>query len=356
MAGLPGGLVREPDQGEPWPSGARVANGREQGLDGVGTRKQKEMDMPDKETHTEMDMPDEAGRAYDVVIVGGGPAGLTAALSLAHCRRSVLVVDAGEQRNLASHGVHNYLGLEGVAPHELLRRGRAEAREAGAALRDGHVAAIQRCATGFAVALEDGATVTASRVILATGLVDVLPDVEHLPEFYGTSVFHCPFCDGATVDDRRVVVLSWGDRAEGFTHELCAWTRRLTLVTQGHPIDEGVRARLERGGVTVRTDRALRLEGRDGQVAGVALDDGETVPCDAVFFSIAHRTRAELARALGCALTAEGYVRVDPRQQTTEPGVYAAGDITPTDEAALIAAAQGLTAAVAVHESLDSDP
>ena len=279
---------------------------------------------------------------------------MTAALSLAHCRRSVLVVDAGEQRNLASHAVHNYLGLEGLTPRELLRRGRAEAKEAGAEVRRGRVATIERGADGFAIALDSQPGVTTPRVILATGLVDVLPDVENLPAFYGTSVFHCPFCDGSTVDNHRVVVLSWGDRAEGFTRELRAWTRRLTLVTHGRPIDEGTRARLERGGVVVRTDRAARLEGRDGRVAGVVLDGGEIVPCDAVFFSIAHRARADLARALGCALTEEGYVRVDARQQTTVPGVYAAGDITPTDEAALIAAAQGLTAAVAVHESLPS--
>ena len=135
---------------------------------------------------------------YDVAIVGGGAAGLSAALSLAHFRRSVLALDGGEQRNLASHAIHNYLGLDGIAPRELLRRGREEARCAGAELRKSNVTCIRRSGDAFDLAVDGQPTIAAARIVLATSLVDVKPDIANLGPFYGTSVHHCPICDGAT--------------------------------------------------------------------------------------------------------------------------------------------------------------
>lgn len=289
---------------------------------------------------------------YEVIVVGGGPAGLSAALTLGNLRRSVLVLDAGEQRNLPSHAVHNYLGLEGISPRELLERGRAEARRAGAELRSGRVVDVRPGEDGFLVAVEGQPDLAARRIILATSLVDVTPDIEGFASFYGTSVFHCPICDAATFADRTVVVLSWGPKAAAYTFELRHWTKALTLVTHGQPIDADDRARLERQGVRVRTDRVARLEGQDGQVARVVLDGGDTIPCEGAFFNIGHRPRNELARTLGCELVEEGFVKVDAAYQTSVPGVYAAGDITSREEAVADAVAEGFIAACNVNTSL----
>jgi thioredoxin reductase len=302
--------------------------------------------------HPNRSEADHGESMYDAIIVGGGPAGLSAALSLANFRRAVVALDAGEQRNLASHAIHNYLGLDGVAPAELLRRGREDAQRAGAELRQGRVTAIRGRADEFEVAVDGQPDLAARRIVLATSLIDVKPDIDNLDAFYGTSVHHCPICDGVTCIDRPVVVISWGPKAAGFVLELQHWTKRLTLVTHGHSLDPEQRTRLERYGVSVRTERAQRLDGRDGQVANVVLDNGEAIPCDAVFFNVAHRPRNELARGLGCALTAEGYVQVDEDYQTTVQGVYAAGDITSREESAVDAVAEGFIAATQVHLSL----
>lgn len=214
---------------------------------------------------------------------------------------------------------------------------------------------IRRDASGFAIELDDQPAVTARRIVLATSLVDVQPDIEHFAPFVGTSVFHCPLCDAVAFADRPIVVISWGPKAAGYTLELSHWTTQLTLVTHGHPIDEGERARLARHGVPVRTERVQRLEGQDGLVSRVVLVDGATVRCDAVFFNIAHRPRNELARALGCALEPEGYVKVDKRYQTTVRHVYAAGDITAREESVADAVAEGFLAATHIHLSLYSE-
>ena len=211
---------------------------------------------------------------------------------------------------------------------------------------------IQQHASGFAVELDGQPAVTARRIVLATSLVDVQPEIEHFAPFVGTSVFHCPLCDAAAFTDRPIVVVSWGPRAVGYTLEISHWTQQLTLVTHGHPLDEAEQARLARYGVSVRTERVQRLEGQDSRVNRVVLVGGVTVRCDAVFFNIAHKPRNALARALGCALEPEGYVKVDEHYQTTVPHVYAAGDITAREESVADAVAEGFLAATHLHQSL----
>lgn len=154
---------------------------------------------------------------YDAVTVGGGLSGLSAALSLAHFRRSVLLLDAGEQRNLPSHAVHNYLGLDGISPRELLARGRAEARQAGAELREARVTHVRRDASGFAIELDGQPAVTARRIILATSLIDVQTEIENFAPFVVPSVFHCLLCDAMAFANRPIVVVSWGPKAAGYT-------------------------------------------------------------------------------------------------------------------------------------------
>jgi thioredoxin reductase len=292
---------------------------------------------------------------YEVAIVGGGPAGLSAALVLARFRRSVVVLDAGQQRNLATHAVHNYLGLEGISPHELLRRGREEASRAGAELRKARVVGIRRRGGDFVLSIEDQPDVVAARIILATSLVDVMPDIPQLDRFYGRTIFHCPVCDAADFVDQPLVVVSWGQYADGFTLELFHWTKKLILTTHGRPIADQQRARLERYGVEVVTERIERLEGQDDRLSAVVLGDGRKIPCRGLFFSIGHRPRSELALGLGCEIADEGYVVVNEHYETTVPGVYAAGDITTLEEAVADAVAEGLIAATNISLSLHEE-
>jgi thioredoxin reductase len=292
---------------------------------------------------------------YEVAIVGGGPAGLSAALVLARFRRSVVVLDAGQQRNLATHAVHNYLGLEGISPRELLRRGREEARRAGAELRKARVTGIRRRGGDFVVSIEDQPDLVAARIILATSLVDMMPDIPELDRFYGRTIFHCPVCDAADFVDQPLVVVSWGQYADGFTLELFHWTKKLILTTQGRPIADRQRARLERYGVEVVTERIERLEGQDDRLSAVVLEDGRRIPCRGLFFSIGHKPRNELAVGLGCEITDEGYVVVNEHYETTVPGVYAAGDITTLEEAVADAVAEGLIAATNISLSLHEE-
>jgi thioredoxin reductase len=238
---------------------------------------------------------------YEVAIVGGGPAGLSAALVLGRFRRSVVVIDAGQQRNLKTHAVHNYLGLEGISPQELLRRGREEAQQAGAELRKGRVVGIRRQGGDFVLSIQDQPDLVAARIVLATSLVDVMPDIPDLDRFYGSTIFHCPVCDAADFVDQPLVVVSWGQYADGFTLELFHWTKQLVLVTQGRPIDVRQRARLARYGVETITSRIDKLEGENDQLRAVVLEDGRTIPCQGLFFSIGHKPRNELARQLGCS-------------------------------------------------------
>jgi thioredoxin reductase len=292
---------------------------------------------------------------YEVAIVGGGPAGLSAALVLARFRRSVVVIDAGQQRNLKTHAVHNYLGLEGISPHELLRRGCDEASQAGAELRKARVVGIRRRGDDFVLSLEGQPDLVAARVVLATSLVDVMPDIPELDRFYGKTIFHCPVCDAADFVDQPLVVVSWGQYADGFTLELFHWTKRVILVTHGRPIGDRQRARLARYGVETVTTRIERLEGQDDRLSAVVLEDGRSIPCRGLFFSIGHKPRNELARGLGCEITDEGYVVVNEKYETTIPGVYAAGDITTLEEAVADAVGEGLIAATNISLSLHEE-
>lgn len=292
---------------------------------------------------------------HDALVVGGGPAGLSAATWLARHRRRVALLDGGEHRNRWVEQTHGYLGLDPVPPPDLVERARrgllvyptAEICEADA------TAAEVRPDGTFGLRTTAGDFV-ARRLVLATGVEDSFPDVEGFFEHYGASVFHCPTCDGYEARDRRVVAFGWTENVAGFALNLLDWAASVTVITDGSRFegDAACRAALDRNGVAVLEDDAVALLGRRGGLEGVRLRGGDTVPCELAFFSIAHRPRTELAVFLGCALTGEGCIVVDGDQQTTVPGVYAAGDVVPGLQIVQVAAAQGAVAGVRCALSL----
>ena len=303
---------------------------------------------------------------YDCIVIGAGPAGLSAALFLARYRRRVLTFHHNSPRNLYSHGVHGFLGHHGIMPEELLARGRDEVTEHGGLVVEGCVTGVERIADEhFRVSTgdeEDNGEAAkdvfdARRILLATGLRDLTPDCPGFTDFYGVTVHHCPDCDGYEVSDKRVAVLSRGREAVGFTLDLLTWTDKLTLLTNGDEgdiADEHL-AKLAHFNIPLTNRRITGLEGdvEKKLIERVRFEDGEAMECDALFFNLGAKMSGDLHEQLGCRLDEEcGLIAVDDEQQTSVAGVYAAGDVTPHSQLAVVAAAEGAMAAIHIHKSL----
>ena len=294
----------------------------------------------------------------DAVVIGGGPAGLSAATWLARYRRRVLVIDAGEQRNRWVENSHGYLGNDPVSPAELLRRAREQLDAYPfAERREGHITRASGTLGRFEVEVEGEQPIAAKRLVLATGVRDAFPKVERFFDHYGTDVFHCSSCDGYEANERDVVAFGWGPQVVDFALGLLDWARAVTVCTDGHRLqaDDADRQRLARYGIDVVEQDAVELVGEHGALQAVVLDDGTRLPCQLGFFSIAHEPTNELARQLGCDLTDEGCIAVDANAETSVPGVYAAGDITPGTQLISVAVADGATAGIACALTLSPE-
>jgi thioredoxin reductase len=293
-----------------------------------------------------------------VIVVGGGPAGLSAATWAARYRRSVLVVDGGEYRNRWAQESHGYLGSDPADPMGLLQRARKDlGRYPEVAFVSGQATAARREPDGRFVVTVDGADHAGLRLVLATGVVDEFPDVGGFFDHYGRSVFHCATCDGYEAQDRMVVVLGWGAQVVAFTVGLLDWASQLTIVTEGHPLegDDRHRALLSRHGIGLVEDDAVELVGVPGELRGVRLAGGDVLDADLVFFNIAHRPRLDLARQLGCEIDESDCLCVDRDGRTTVDGCYAAGDITPGFQLVPVAVGKGAAAGVACAISLQGE-
>jgi thioredoxin reductase len=299
---------------------------------------------------------------YDCIVIGAGPAGLSGALFLARYRRRVLTFHHNSPRNLYSHGVHGFLGHDGILPTELLARGRDEVTKYAGLIVEGCVTKIERVddeqfrvTTGDEKIAEQ--TFETRRILLATGLRDLTPDCPGFREFYGGTVHHCPDCDGFEVTGKRVAVLGRGKATVGFALNLLTWTDQLTLITDGDAGDmtEEHRAKLDQFKIPITDKNIASLEGdkESCRLERVCFTDGSTLECDALFFNLGTEPASGLHEMLGCKLDAEcGLVWVDGDQQTSVRGVYAAGDLTPNSQLAVVAAAEGAMAAIHIHKSL----
>jgi thioredoxin reductase len=291
----------------------------------------------------------------DVVVIGAGPAGLSAALLLGRCRRRVVVCDAGRPRNAAAEALHGYLTRDGVPPRELLRLGREELRPYGVDLRQVLVTDVVQGAEGFDVHLESGERLGARTVLLATGVRDHVPDIPGLDECYGISVHHCPYCDGWEVRDRPLAVIGRGAGAAGLALSLKTWSDRVVLCTDGRArISHDHRTQLTAHGIALVDSRITRVDHRSGRVHALVMARGEPVGCEAVFFSAGQTQQSEIAKRLGCDLTRQGTVKTDRLGQTCVPGLYVVGDASRDVQFAIVAAAEGAKAAVAINKLLQA--
>lgn len=293
---------------------------------------------------------------YDVIIVGGGPAGLSAALVLGRCRRRVLVCDAGNPRNAASCGLHGFLTRDGILPGELLRIAREQLAPYDVELRRLTITSAACVGKTFHLVAETGERLACRNLLLATGVVDRLPDIENIADFYGRSVFHCPYCDGWEMRDAAVAVYGRGKAGFGLSLSLKTWTRDVILCTDGPTgLKAFERERLERNGISVRRERVARLEGRDGALEQIVFRNGERLARRAMFFSNGQAQRSTLAASLGCQFTAKGAVHTNRLEGTNVPGLYVAGDASRDVQLAIVAAAEGAKAGFAINTALQRE-
>ena len=292
---------------------------------------------------------------YDTVIVGGGPAGLNAALVLARCRRSVLLCDAGAPRNARARELHGFLTRDGVRPLDFLRMGREELRRYDIEPRQIEVTAIRRNAVGFDVTLGDDSHVEALTVLLASGITDDLPDIPGIDECFGISVHHCPYCDGWEVRDRSLAVIGRRNQAAGLALGLKTWSSRVVVCSHGPAgIRPAQRRQLTANGIEIDERRIARVAHVDGFVRELVFAGDGRRTCDAVFLAGEHRQRCDLPRELGCALTRQGLVKTDHLGQTGVPGLYVAGDASRDVQFVVVAAAEGAKAGVAINKALQA--
>jgi thioredoxin reductase len=289
----------------------------------------------------------------DVVVVGGGPAGLSAALVLGRARRRVLVLDTGRPANAVSTAVGGLLAQAGVAPSDLRRAGREQlADHPTVEVRSDAVLAAEPRAEGFAVTLESGAPVRTRALVLAHGLRYDPPALPGIAPLWGRSVFHCPFCDGWEVRDRPLAVHGSGPEAARSALVLAGWSHDVLLCTDGPARLNGERAALARTGVRVREEPIRGLAGRDGRLERIEFASGPPETRDALFVRTRRDQPNDLAAALGCRLTAGGTIVTDGDGRTGVPGVYAAGDAA-TERLRSVAGAIGSGSRVAHSVALD---
>ena len=286
---------------------------------------------------------------YQAAVIGGGPAGLSAALWLGRYRRNTVLFESGEQRNRWVKEAHGYYGFDGIDPGELRERALTDLkRYQTVEVRELRVDHARRAGDRFELETSDG-VFAAERIVLATGVRDCYPEIENLFEHYGTSVFNCPSCDGFEAEGKRVVVFGWSEEIVTFSQHLLEWASSVTIVTDGARF-EGDVPPMEP--ITVVEQDAVELVGSRGDLRAVRLASGEEIETEMAFFAIDQKPATELASEVGVELTDLGCTKVDADGKTSVEGFYAAGDIVQGPQLIQVAAATGAIAGINCARSL----
>jgi thioredoxin reductase len=293
----------------------------------------------------------------DVVIVGGGPAGLSAALILGRSRRSVFVFDTGNPRNAASHALHGFLTRDGMKPSEFLQIARDQlSLYPSVQYEKAEVIDAVALPRGFEVHLKDGRKIACRRLLFATGVVDNLPEVKGTERFYGRSIFHCPYCDGWEYSDKRIALYGKDQRAHGLALKMKNWSKHLTLCTDGPAeLNPEQREQLKRNEIALNEKPLERFEGTDHVLERIVFQDQTSMECDAVFFSLGQQLHSELPAKLGAERNEKGSVKTGDYESTCVPGLYVAGDASEELQLIILAAAEGAKAAYAINTAFQKE-
>lgn len=292
---------------------------------------------------------------YDVAIVGGGPAGLCAALWLARYLHKVVVVDSGDPRNWETRGINGYLGHQGIRSPDLRAIGREEGAKYGVEYVSGVIdEAINETGELFAITLHEGGVIEAERILLAIGIKDVWPDIPGLDRCYGETAHVCPDCDGFETRGKKTVVIGNGRKAVGMALALTTWTRQIVICTNGEAPDmqQGLLDQLKSLNIPVLDQPIGCVVSKSSEISGLELAGGMSLDCERLYFAIGQYPADDLGAQLGCKRDPLGRLMIDDRNHTSVKNVYAAGDITPGPQIAIGAAASGAVAAMAIHASL----
>jgi len=306
--------------------------------------------MPDRQSSSSSD--------YDVAIVGGGPAGLSAALWLARYLHSVAVIDSGDPRNWETRGINGFLGSQGIRSPDLRRCGREEAERFGATLIDDTVSDVTNTnSEKFVLTLASKKSISARRLLLAIGIEDVWPRIPGLIDCYGETVHVCPDCDGFESTGKKTVVLGVGRKAVGMALSLTNWTEEIVICTNGEPpdIDKKQLEQLKALNIPVLEEPVTKVHSKQGEIRSLDLESGMQLDCDRLYFAIGQYPADDLGAQLKCDRDDDGFIVIDDRYHTSVMNVFAAGDIVPGPQLAVAAAADGAIAALAIHSSLVPD-
>jgi thioredoxin reductase len=290
---------------------------------------------------------------YDVLVIGGGAAGLSAALVLSRARRKVLVVDSGTPRNAAAAHMHGFLTRDGLPPGEFVAIGRAEVTGYGGQVIDGAVTEVVRCGqSGFQILLPDGRRVFARRLLVATGLRDELPDIPGLRDRWARDVLHCPYCHGYEVRDQQLGVVGGSPDAVRYTQIIRQWADDVVLFTPPGTLTEDQRPQLVARAIGIVEGSLKRVLVEDDRLCGVELEDGRTIPRQALFVPPRFVPNNDLLVSLGCDIGEDGWVISGANGHTSVPGVWVAGNTANPRAQVITAAGEGSAAAAAINADL----
>lgn len=295
---------------------------------------------------------------HDVAIVGGGPAGLSAALWLARYLHSVVVIDSGDPRNWETRGINGIIGSQGIRSPDLRKQGRADAASFGAAFIDDTVLKVQNVnAERFNLTLAKNGEVAARRLLLAIGIKDIWPRIEGLEQCYGETAHVCPDCDGFETRNCKTVVVGAGRKAAGMALNLTTWTSHIVICTNGEPADMTQPAldKLKALNIPVIDTKVKHITSSEGEISCIHLEGGMQLDCQRLYFAIGQYPADDLGAQLKCKRDDDGHIVVDDSNHTSVLNVFAAGDIVPGPQLAIAAASDGAIAALAIHASLVPD-
>jgi thioredoxin reductase len=296
--------------------------------------------------------------SWDVVIVGGGPAGMSAALILGRTCRRVLICDSGTPRSWASKAMHAFLTRDGIPPAAFRKLARTELRRyPNVKFRRGEIRSARRVASGgFVLRLDDGRRIRCRKLLIATGVFDSLPPIPGIADYFGRSVFQCPYCDGWEFRNRPLAIYGRGSRGFQMARALLAWSQDVVLCSDGKArMSVTQRKELEQNGVVLNEARIAGLVGIGGKLREIVFKDGRTLERCAIFFDTPVVDQSRLAQSLGCQFTRQGGVRSGRYEATSVPGVFVAGNITKDVQLAIVAAAEGARAAFGINKALSRE-